>query len=430
MTPEHPAPLESWIRECFERLKAEERFFDSYRRLFLRELGEELEFFVADTARARSKLIDPEEPDDGTVGDSRESCAADAYRAFEDAHLKGGHSLAYSEAFGHFVGFGQNPDNAAEDAYGEMGVSFRSLPAGHPVWDDAYHACLHRGKGQRFAKHCADQIAEGNYLSFPKAFEATGKFEKEYERALADGLSEFGAVCFAKARLGEVGVGDGWGTEMAGIYARCAEQELAAGRSEDDAARFAAIYLDLYEDWGSFDENPECREILNEESCRPIAEIAFRHYPGLRALEDFSREVFATLRARPRDRGEQFGAWIDRVETSLFKLRAAKKAYQEEHGSLRGFVDEEAPVIPPIPNFRAMKGAEFESHQPLEHELDEWVREGEYRDWCALNYLDFREEANRKQFANRNAPPPGDGWDEFDEHERAGWEDNMTRSHD
>lgn len=390
--------LDPWIRDCFARLESREELFPSYRRLFLRGLGDDLPSFEADPNGTRHRVSEPDDPESETMGELAEFSAGFAFRYFETA-VDEGHGEEYAESYAHLAFGDPGPSGAPRAAYEEIGKGAPYSPQ-HPGYLDTFKTALHRTGCEKIAKRCADTLPDHEF-TFSEALEAAREYEKGYAASISKGNSEFRAARYAQA-LGRMS------PDFAALFAECIEDQVKGGRTEEDAERIAKIYTDLFDEHGSFDPSYDLHEIANDH-CMAMAEARFRFRTE---YGDKQRFFSAFDSVWQRDIGCQD---FDGTEEKALKLLAAQDAYMAEHGNLRGFVDEDAPVCPPMPNFEVMSDSELASFVPDQWTLEPWIRESKFRDWCKEECLYPKDQASRDAYRKKDHAPCDDEWDDHDD---------------
>lgn len=328
-------PLERWMFECFKREESDPTHYPSFRKLFVGEVEEINREFKIDVLVNYIALMDPEEPEDGTCREFVERSANDKFGCYKAA-IDEGHGTAYSEAYGRIAGGGECIENASAMAYEAINNNGDASPD-NPAYKDAYDACESK-KGERFARRCAVLVAE-NPMAFPAAFKAAAKEEIAYLLMLGRGHTDLWARMYVEALRT-------YSEEFAGIYAGCVEAEIAAGRNQDDAEKFAEIHAAVISEGGGLDEDdPENWRC--ELWYRAKAEAAYRHRREFGDKERFV-ETFDLIHQRLSD-SPQAGSrdWFDDVEARALQRIAAQDVYKAEHGNLRGFDDEGQPPVEP-----------------------------------------------------------------------------------
>ncbi len=413
--------LEQWIRKAFEETKEDPKYFPVYRRMFLPEVDQIERDFKIDVTTDLDTLIDDDSPEYGTCHESVEKSAAEALQTYL-ATMKQGYGSDYSEAYAKFLSRNcGDADLASQEAFEFIGKGHKNTPD-NPAFIEAHAACIRDGKTPEFAKHCADHLIEES-CSFSDAFQAATDFEKAYQLMLRKGHSKFHATMYAQA------IREDYDPQFAEVFARCAEEQMAGGRTLKEAERFAEIYADLFDSHGSFDEDYEYHDLANEH-CTALAEAAYRYRPEFGDKEKFI-DAFDQIYQKVSD-SPQAGSreWFDEVEARALLRIAAKDAYMAEHGNLRGFEIEEkeelsaAPAPPKAPNFRLMSEEAFQAYRPKSEDDDEDYREeAKYRDWCEEMECDPMDSESRDEYKQQE----GDSWDDMDEDDRDGWTDNMNK---
>lgn len=419
---EHPQDaLEQWIRTAFEEENEDPKHYPVFQKLFLEGVDQIKRDDEIDVLAERATLTEFDDPESGTHGEWLERRIHDEFGYYISA-IREGHGVDYSKAYLEACiyqgGEGEFESIKAYKAIDNGGGA--SLE--NPAYRDAYGACRHQKKSEEFAKYCAGHLIEES-CSFSDAFQAATDFEKAYQLMLRKGHSEFHATMYAQA------IREDYDPQFAEVFARCAEEQMAAGRTLKEAERFAEIYVGLFDRHGSFDEDYEYHDLANEH-CMALAEAAYRYRPEFGDKEKFIDafdQIYQKVSDSPRAGSRE---WFDEVEARALQRIAAKDAYMAEHGNLRGFEIEEKessadPARPKPPNFRTMSEEAFQAYRPKSEDEDEDYREeAKYRDWCEEMECDPMDSESRDEYKQQQE---GDSWDDMDENDRDGWTDNMNK---
>jgi len=419
MKSEEQIGLEKWVRECFKRENATEDYYPAFRKLFVQEMDQVNEEFGVNVVVDNSSWIDPDDTELGTCRVAVEKHVRGSFQGYLAA-LEDGHSTAYAEVYGPLIGLGESEERASETAY--LAICNCNQPSpDNPAYQDAFAACRKQTGSDDLARLCAEFLYDYDF-SYQRACVAAKDHEAARKRMLDCGHSEFAATMYAQALRNDISL------QFAEVFARCANEQILAGRTESEAERFAGIYTDLFDDHGSFDENNEYHELANDH-CMALAEAEYRYRQEFgektRFINTFDL-IYQRLCYSPhsvtRDR-------FDEIEETTKKELAEPGSQLDPHGGLpqvKVAVDDldESEHAKPL-DFQIMSEAEFKSYRPRsEDEQSAYEEEDEYRKWCANDDMDPMDSDSRDLYKEICAEYDIDDMDDYD---RDGWTDNLNK---
>lgn len=247
----------------------------------------------------------------------------------------------------------------------------------------------------------------------------------DYEAArklmLKRGHTEFRASMYAQA------IRENYNPQFAEVFACCWEEQMAAGRTQNEAERFAKIYTDLFDENGSFDESYELHDFAIDR-CTALTEAAYRYcseygekYQFIETFGRIHQQLVFSQQVKSRH-------CFDDVEART-KLEMADPGTQlGSHGCLQRVRGKEADVngqekFSPI-DIKKISTEELKRVKPKTEEEQELLdEEDEYRSWCFDMDVDPLDPESRAMYKEQGA----DTWDDMDENDRDGWTDNMNK---
>lgn len=335
---------------------------------------------------------DPGDPPPGTYGDFLKS-SGEEFLGFYRACLGEGHTTRFAEVFAAKRVWDSYLPRLYQETYESLGADNVPWAPGHPAYDDVVQVCLAKGKGEDFARQCAEALPD-HEKCFPEAFSATEARIRKVEAIRKKGVSEIYAVAFAKALLKYAEVDN-----TAHLYAEAFELLNKAGRSEEAADEIAYTFAHHFEGCAG-NEDDDIDHEMDKERSLAHAEATHR-FRNTRPEERGLREIFVRIFER-RSPGDFSQAWCDGIEALAREVLAGTTDIKEiPLSSFMQFMEEESAreEANKPPDFSRMSEEMLLKSSPGAGEhYDAWVEECCFRDDCREAGYDPTDPEERERY--------------------------------
>lgn len=324
--------MEEWMHAEFQKTSSALEHYPVFAELFRTVFNSILNGEKIDALDCPDQLLQEDEPEFGTVRENIEQRSPELFRHYLKC-LGDGHSAEFACIFALKV------DEHCDDLQRASHDTFDAIRTGwecnmaNRAYAEAHAVCLHQGRSPLFAEKCADYLFDCD-LCFSRAQAKAGTYEKTFEACIAKGYPPIRAKAFAEYFTQN----DGFGFSEA--FARAYEEQVAQGKSHNEAWNYADTFLEYYSRFCSHDWD-ESESDGDNDRARIHAEGDLRARGKGFDRNDYAETFASYYDNDPVRSGQPLAERLAEVEARTdvaMKERVLRRAHRNDKGCAHGTV--------------------------------------------------------------------------------------------
>lgn len=237
--------MKEWMMQQFQKTGSAPERYPVFAELFQKVFHSVLNGEKIDALECPDQPLDAESPELGSVREFVEQRGPELFSQYSKC-LDGGHSPEFARIFAMKVDdHGDDVERASRAAFDTIRTGWACVMS-NQAYAEAYAVCLHQGRSMLFSEKCAEYLIDCD-LSFSRAQTKAGIYEKAFAACISKSYPLVRAKAFAEYfTLNH-------GSEFSEAFARTYEDQVALGKSHNEAWDYADTFVSYYSRFYSYD---------------------------------------------------------------------------------------------------------------------------------------------------------------------------------